>query len=165
MVRGSNPTGVEIFPTCPDQPWGPLSLLYCGYQVTFPRGKAAGVWRWPSITTSAEVKERVELYLCSHSGHSWPVPGWTPQKESSLIIGCKQKNSGPGSSVSIVTDYGLDGLGIESRWGENFPPVQTCPGAHLASCKMGTGSFPGVKVRPGRAADHSPLSSAVVMEE
>jgi len=26
-----------------------------------------------------------------------------------------------------------------------FPPVQTGPGAHPASCKMGTGSFPGVK--------------------
>ena len=28
--------------------------------------------------------------------------------------------SGPGSSVGIATDYGLDGLGIESRWGEIF---------------------------------------------
>ena len=25
--------------------------------------------------------------------------------------------SGPGSSVGIATDYGLDGPGIESRWG------------------------------------------------
>ena len=30
---------------------------------------------------------------------------------------------------------------------------------------MGTGSFPGGKVRPGRAADQSPPSSAAVMEE
>ena len=28
--------------------------------------------------------------------------------------------SGPGSSVGIVTDYGLYGPGIESRWGEIF---------------------------------------------
>jgi hypothetical protein len=28
----------EIFRTCPDQPWGPPSLLYNGYRV-FPRGK------------------------------------------------------------------------------------------------------------------------------
>jgi hypothetical protein len=28
--------------------------------------------------------------------------------------------SGPGSSVSIATDYGLDGLGIESQWGQDF---------------------------------------------
>jgi len=26
--------------------------------------------------SSAEVKERVELYLCCPSGPSWPVPGW-----------------------------------------------------------------------------------------
>jgi hypothetical protein len=28
---------------------------------------------------------------------------------------------GPGSSVGITTDYGLDGPGIESRWGQVFP--------------------------------------------
>ena len=36
---------------------------------------------------------------------------------------------------------------------------------YLASRKMGTGSFPGSKVQPGRAADHSPPPSAAVMEE
>jgi hypothetical protein len=29
-------------------------------------------------------------------------------------------NRGPGSSVSIATDYGLDGPEIESRWGRDF---------------------------------------------
>jgi hypothetical protein len=54
--------------------------------------------------------------------------------------------SGPSSSVGITTGYELDGPGIESRWGRDFPqPVETCPGAHLASCTMGTGSFPGVE--------------------
>ena len=53
---------------------------------------------------------------------------------------------GSGSSVGIATDYGLDGPGIESRWGARFSaPVQTGPGAHPASCTMGTGLFPGVK--------------------
>ena len=28
---------------------------------------------------------------------------------------------GPGSVVGIATGYGLDGLGIESRWGRGFP--------------------------------------------
>jgi len=36
-----------------------------------------------------------------------------------------------------------------NRWGRDFPPFQTCPGTHLASCKMGTGSFPGVKCGRG----------------
>ena len=47
---------------------------------------------------------------------------------------------GPGSSVSIATVYGLDGPGIETRWGRDFPhlsrqtlgptqpPVQWVPG-------------------------------------
>jgi len=43
-------------------------------------------------------------------------------------------------------------------------PVQTSPGAHPASCTMGTGSFPGRKEWPGRDADPSPPSSAMVME-
>jgi hypothetical protein len=33
-------------------------------------------------------------------------------------------NGGPGRSVGIATDYGLDGPEIESRWGEIF---RTCP--------------------------------------
>ena len=53
---------------------------------------------------------------------------------------------GPGSSVGIATGYGLDRPGIESQWGARYSaPVQTGPGAHPASCTMGTGSFPGVK--------------------
>jgi hypothetical protein len=38
IVRGSNPSGGEIFHACPDRPWAPPSLLYNGYHV-FPGGK------------------------------------------------------------------------------------------------------------------------------
>jgi len=56
------------------------------------------------------------------------------------------EGGGPGSVAGIVTGYGLDGLGIESRWGSRFSaPVQTGRGTHPASCTMGTESFPGVK--------------------
>jgi hypothetical protein len=53
---------------------------------------------------------------------------------------------GPGSVVGIATGYWLDDPGIESRWGVRFSTlVQTGPGAHPASCTMGTRSFPELK--------------------
>ena len=68
------------------------------------------------------------------------------------VTGCVD----PDSSVSRATRYGMDGPGIEFRWGPDFSaPVQAGPEAHPASYTMGTGFFPGVK-RPGRGADHSP---------
>jgi hypothetical protein len=72
------------------------------------------------------------------------------------------KDCWPGSSVGIATAYGLDGPGIESRWGRDFPhlsrpsprptqpPVRWVPG------------LSGGKVRPGCDADPSPPSSAEV---
>jgi len=68
-VRESNPGGGKIFRTHPGRPWDPPGLLHNGYRV-FPGGKAAGAWRWPSTPSSSVVKERVELYLYSHSGPS-----------------------------------------------------------------------------------------------
>jgi len=59
--------------------------------------------------------------------------------------------------VCIVTDYGLGGLGIECRWGLDFPPIQTGPAAHPASCTMGTGSFPGLKCGWGMLLTTHPL--------
>jgi hypothetical protein len=78
----------------------------------------------------------------------------------------------PGSSVSIVSGYGLDDRAIEVRFParakdfSSYLCVQTGFGAHLVSCTMGTGGpFPGGKARPRRDADHSPPSSAEVVNE
>jgi hypothetical protein len=78
----------------------------------------------------------------------------------------------PGSSVSIVSGYGLDGRAIEVRSPQRRKDfssslcVQTGSGAHPASCTMGTGGpFPGAKARPDRDGDHSPPSSAEVVNE
>ena len=82
-----------------------------------------------------------------------------------VIVSFLSKPCGPDSSVGIATGYGLDDQGIESRWGARFStPVQTGPGAHPASCTMGSGSFPGVKSGRGvTLTPHSP-SNAVVMK-
>jgi hypothetical protein len=76
-VRGSNPGGGEIFRILPDRPWGPPSLLYNGYRVSFPGVKRPGRGVDHRPSSSVGVKERVELYLYSPSGPSWPVIGWT----------------------------------------------------------------------------------------
>ena len=45
---------------------------------------------------------------------------------------------GRDSLFGIATRYGLDGPGIEYRWGPRFPaPVQTVPCVHPASYTMG----------------------------
>jgi hypothetical protein len=55
-------------------PGGPPNIHYSGYRV-FPVGKSG---LSVALTTHpiAEVKERVELYLYSHYGPSWPVLSW-----------------------------------------------------------------------------------------
>jgi hypothetical protein len=89
---------------------------------------------------------------------------------------CLQKaltlNKEPDISVSIVSDYGLDDRAIEVRspgGAKDFSSslcAHTDSGAHPASYPMGTGGpFPGGKARPVRDADHSPPSSAEVVNE
>jgi len=66
--------------------------------------------------------------------------------------------SGPGKVLGTATGYGLEGPGIEYRWGQDFSvPVQTGPGAHPASCTMGSGSFPGIKSGQGMRLTPHPL--------
>jgi hypothetical protein len=72
--QGSNPGGSELLRTRPDWPWGPPSLLYDGYPVFFPGVKRPGRDVNHPLPSSAEVKERVQLYLYSPSG---PVLGRT----------------------------------------------------------------------------------------
>ena len=90
-------------------------------------------------TKSIFITKVKSLGLCAGIN---PTPMW----------GC-----GPGSSVSIATELRSGRSGIESRWRRDFPPVQIGPGAHPASCKRGTGSFPGVKCGRGVLLTTHPL--------
>ena len=70
---GSNAGGGEIFRARADQSWGPPSLLHNFYRLSFQEVKRPerGVNHPP--LASAEVKERVAIYLYSSSRPSWPV--------------------------------------------------------------------------------------------
>ena len=67
------PVGGEIFRTRPDRPWGPPSLPSgLSREVKLP---GRGVDHPP--LSDAEVEGRVELYIYSPCGPSWPVLGRT----------------------------------------------------------------------------------------
>jgi len=69
------PVGSEIFPTRPETALRPTQPPVPVGTGSILGDEAAGTWRWPPPPSSAEVKERVELYLYSSSGPSWPVLG------------------------------------------------------------------------------------------
>jgi hypothetical protein len=94
-------------------------------------GKAAGGFdlaqdrgRW---VEEAVVNAIVNLGVPLNSGNfltSWGTVSFTGR---TLLLGVRvfmcfmRPISGPGSSVGIATGYGMDGPGIESRWGRDFP--------------------------------------------
>ena len=77
--------------------------------------------------------------------------------KESIIVPIYKK----GTKQTVITigayHYWAGRSGIESRWGRDFPSVQTGPGAHPASCKMGAGSFQGVKCGRGVLLTTHPL--------
>ena len=72
--------------------------------------------------------------------------------------------SGRDSSFGIATRYGLDGPGIESRWGRDFPHTSRPALGPTSLLYNGYRVFPGVK-RPRRGVDRQPPSSAEVKEK
>ena len=73
---------------------------------------------------------------------------------------------GPGSVVGIATGYRLDGPGIESWWGRDFPHLSTpALGPTQAPVQWVQGLSQGVKRGRGMTLTPSPTSSAVDMKE
>ena len=133
----SNPTVNPCRDKSPDQPWNTPSLLKC-----FPGDGSA---------VAESDLELVQLYchssMCLHGVHI----------DNIYLL----YNVGGVSSVGIATCHGLDGPGIEPRWGRDFPhPFRpTLRLLYIGYCT----SLPGVK-RPGRDFNHPPTSSAEVKE-
>jgi len=72
---------------------------------------------------------------------------------------------GLGSSVGTATDYRLHSPGIEPQWGARFSAHPDWPWGPPSLLYNGYQVFPGGKERPGHEANHSPPSSAEVLEE
>jgi hypothetical protein len=110
-----------------------------------------------------------DLPVCSPVPQLTAPPAACPHVCQTKLCHILQVNKGvnkqgPDSSVGNGTRYGLEGTGIEFRWVARFSAlVQTVPGAHPASYKIGTGSLPSVK-QPERGVDHPSPSIARVKE-
>jgi hypothetical protein len=76
----------------------------------------------------------------------------------------KKGMRGRDSSVAVATRYGLDGPGIESRCGRDFPHPSRRPLGPPNLLQNGYRvSFPEI-MRPGRGVNHPSLSSTQVKE-
>jgi hypothetical protein len=78
-----------------------------------------------------------------------------------MYLKCSGKEKTNIYRLTLRAERSGDRIPVGARF---FAPVQTGPGAHPASCTMGTGSFPGVK-RSGRGADYPPPPSDEVENE
>ena len=87
--------------------------------------------RWPPTPSSAEVKERVTLYLCSPYGPSWPVLGWILPFTFSFTL-------------ALVNCIPFDGNQTHSEGVEREPVGilirGILPGGELTECKTGFAS-------------------------
>jgi hypothetical protein len=97
------------------------------FQASYREGKAGG----------QGVSPEVSAFMVSNSLSLASVKRNTLRDR---FVSLKMQLFGPGSSFGIATGYGLNGSGMESRWGRDFPhlfrpalgstqpPVQCVPG-------------------------------------
>ena len=124
-----------------------------------PFAEMIQVTRWVSLQSQWEATEQPMRKSVQKSDAIIQTPAASDENDRSefwIFLPCIIENTilnyRPGNSVGIAGRSG-----IESRWGRDFPPVQTGPGAHPASCKMGTGLLPGVKCGRGVLLTTHPL--------
>ena len=94
-------------------------------------------------------------------GFNWAFKGLN----SCSITRDRKLTCRPGSSVGIATELRAGRSEDRNPAGTRFSARQDRIWGPPSLLYNGYQFFPGGKVRPGRAADHSPPSSAAVMEE
>jgi hypothetical protein len=157
--------GDKIFRACPDRSWGPPSLLYNGYRVFPGVKKRTGSDADTSPPSSAVGHEWVELYLCS------PCGSYGLYRASVPVQGCTLSYYKNWLKQLCDTVKKLDWLQV-GRSGDRIPVggeiFRTCPDRPWGPPSLLYNRyrvFPVVKERPGRDADPSLPSSAVVKKQ
>jgi hypothetical protein len=69
------------------------------------------------LTTRLHLVSRIRIDETIATRYKCFWPGYLIKHKENFIY---YLLSGPGSTVGIATDYGLDGLEIEYRWGQDF---------------------------------------------
>jgi hypothetical protein len=128
-----------------------LCFLYCEIQI---KAKLLR-WRAGSLTAPVQLSttQSVQGLISSQPDNFWGGGVFI-----FIII------VGRDSSVGMATRYVLDGLGIECRWGRDFPhPSRQTLGPSQLHAQWLQGLFPGGKAA-GRGVGHPPPSGAEVTE-
>jgi hypothetical protein len=103
-----------------------------------------------------------QAHVQRHLVHNFVVLICRERERLSVALLCLVFVPNITSVVGAATRYELDGPGIESRWGRDFPhPSIPALGPSQPPIKWVPDLFPGVK-RPGRGVSHPPPSSTEV---
>jgi hypothetical protein len=103
-INTKYPGGREVFHIRPDRLWSRPSFLYNGYRV--PGVKRPGRVVYHPAPSSAEVEEKVQLFLYTSCGPSWPVLGRTLQSTR------EYKRSPPGEWMLVLCVVSKDKMQI-----------------------------------------------------
>jgi hypothetical protein len=124
-----------------------LIFLLCNHTDPFQNSFGIKYAKWHSLWTWFKMWKKVRFQAVSQFQVLIYLPNYKIVKPQQNVDLLQAGQSG-------------DRIPVGARFSA---PIQTGPGAHPASCTMGTGSFPGVK-RSGCGVDHPPPSSAKVIE-